>query len=125
MKVYQAIARCLRGLQYSPVPGVTEMWAERLERIERETLPSGSGFDSGTKVDLESSKPNRIVLETSFHHMNDCGMYDGWTEHKVIVVPDMIYGIDIRITGRDRNGIKYYIGERISDYLHQDYEFTA
>lgn len=74
-----------------------------------EALPSGSGFDNGTGIDLDASKPNRIVLYTSFHHMNDVGMYDGWTDHTVIVTPSFVHGLDLRITGRDRNDIKEYI----------------
>jgi hypothetical protein len=42
--------------------------------------------------------------------MTEGGMYDGWTEHTVVVTPSLAFGINIRITGRNRNDIK--------DYLH-------
>lgn len=84
--------------------------ADKLAELVREHMPSGAGFDSGTKLD-DSSKPNRLVFTTSFHHMNDGGMYNGWTEHTVIVTPDLASGFDLRVTGRDRNDIKEYIGE--------------
>ena len=53
------------------------------------------------------------MLYTHFHHMNDGGFYDGWTEHSVVVTPSLVYGFDTRITGRDRNDIKNYIGEEM------------
>lgn len=83
---------------------------ERLEQIQRNDLPSGSGLDSGTTIDLDKSTSTKIVLHTSFHHMNDAGMYDGWTEHTLTITP-AFGGIDIKIGGRDRNGIKEYLHE--------------
>lgn len=77
-------------------------------------LPHGSGIDSGTNLDLEASDGrHRIVLHTSFHHMDEGGMYDGWTDHTITVRPDLSFGLDLTISGRDRNEIK--------DYLHEVY----
>lgn len=81
----------------------------RIVDLEDE-LPSGSGFDSGTKLDLDESKPNRLVFNTAFHHMDEHGGYDGWTEHKVIVYPTFD-GFRVIVQGKDRNGIKEYIGD--------------
>ena len=39
---------------------------------------------------------------------DDVGMYDGWTEHELHVTPSF-GGIDLRITGRDRNETKGYL----------------
>ena len=50
-----------------------DTWTERLNRIARNVLPSGGGFDSGTRIDLDASTEEKIVLTTSFHHMNDGG----------------------------------------------------
>src|SRR5689334_20304154 len=63
-----------------------EKHTERLAQLE-DYLPSGSGIDSGTKIDLERSTSARVVLTFSYHHMNDCGMYDGWTDHSAIITP--------------------------------------
>lgn len=88
-------------------------WFERhsstLQAIERDILPSGSGIDSGTKIDLDRTNDDRLVLLTSFHHMNDGGFYDGWTEHTITVRPSLTFGITIAISGRDRNSIKEYL----------------
>lgn len=49
--------------------------------------------------------------------MNDAGYYDGWTSYRVTVYPSFVYGLDIRISGRDRNGIKELIRTRFHDAL--------
>ncbi|HEY5606263.1 MAG TPA: hypothetical protein VIL45_07070 [Thermoplasmata archaeon] len=92
-----------------------QLWLERCEEripaIVEAFLPSGSGFDSGTRLDLDRSTADKLVFSTSFHHMNDGGMYDGWTEHEVIVTPSLAGEFNLRITGRNRNDIKDYMGE--------------
>ncbi len=76
-------------------------------------LPSGSGIDSGTKL-LQASD-EQITLSASFHHMDEQGGYDGWTDHTIIVRP-AFDGLDIRVMGRNRNDIK--------DYLHEVYDMA-
>ena len=94
---------------------------EKLAQLQS-ILPSGSGFDDGTQIDLDRSTPEKIVLSTSFHHMNDGGYYDGWTEHVVTVRPSFVYGLDIHVSGRNRNGIKEYITETFHFALMQQAE---
>ena len=93
-------------------------WLGRIEDIAENLLPSGSGFDNGTTVDLDRSSEKRIVLSTSFHHMNDSGMYDGWTDHDIIVTP-AFDGFDLRVTGRDKRDIKEYIAETFHHCLSE------
>lgn len=81
---------------------------EAIRGFERNELPSGSGIDSGTKIDIERCTPYRVVLTAGFHHMNKDGMYDGWTEHTITVTPSFS-GMDITISGRNRNDIKEYL----------------
>lgn len=98
------------------------IWAELLDTI-MQTAPSGSGIDSGTQLDEDKSSANRLVFLMPFHHMNENGMYDGWTEHTCIVTP-IFGGFDVRITGRNRNGIKDYLGEVYQYWLSQECEYT-
>ena len=92
---------------------------ERIESLVRERMPHGSGFDSGTMLD-DNSTPEKLVFYTSFHHMNDAGMYSGWTEHKVTVKPSLRWGFVLTVSGRDRNEIKGYIEEEFNEALGQD-----
>jgi hypothetical protein len=90
-----------------------------LEDIADKLLPSGSGFDNGTAIDLEQSKPERLVLSTSFHHMNENGFYTKWTQHEVIITPSLAFDFEIKITGRNHNGIKDYMHEVFDHALRQ------
>lgn len=88
-------------------------------------LPHGSGIDGGTNLDLEASDGrHRIVLHTSFHHMGEGGMYDGWTDHTITVRPDLSFGLDLTISGRDRNEIKDYLHEVFYTALTDDQWFV-
>ena len=89
---------------------------ERLEELVKKYLPSGSGFDVGTEFLWEESNRNNLVFATSFHHMDEGGSYDGWTGHKIIVTPDLLFGCNIKITGKNRNDIKEYIHSCFSDF---------
>jgi hypothetical protein len=82
--------------------------------LTREFLPSGSGFDNGTSIYLGESTGEKLVFATSFHHMDDGGSYDGWTDHKVTVRASLIHGFELTISGKNRNGIK----ELIADSFH-------
>lgn len=93
---------------------------EKIEELVKNHLPSGSGFDSGTQFLEDDSKPERLVFFTSFHHTDESGGYDGWTEHKVILTPSLAFGFELRVTGRDRNEIKEYIGETFHHALSQE-----
>lgn len=117
--IYMELAALLVAQANCRKSGNTE-WLERHgDRISElmRNAPSGSGFDSGTKLDADKSKPDKLVFTTSFHHMDESGGYDGWTDHEVIVRPSLMSGFDLRITGRDRNGIKEYIAEIFHSFL--------
>ncbi len=96
--------------------------SNRLKHMEKCYLPSGSGFDNGTKIDLVKSDGNKLVLETSFHHMNSDGYYDGWTQHVITVTPSFIFGLNIKISGRNKNDIKDYIHETFNQALNAEIE---
>lgn len=93
-----------------------------IEGMMKEYFPHGSGFDCGTTLDFEKSTAEKLVISTEYHHMNEAGMYDGWTSHQIIVTPSFVGGYSMRITGRDRNGIKEYIADTFSACL--DAEWT-
>ena len=92
--------------------------------LVRNKMPSGSGIDCGTTINWDLSTEEKLVFHTSFHHMNDAGIYDGWTDHDVYVKPSLFCGITLLITGTDRNQIKDYLHDIFRDCLEQEVEDT-
>ena len=125
-KIYSQLASIVGAYHRCVASGNAEWEQKHEERIEEilESFPSGSGFDNGTKLDFDASGDDKLVFNTAFHHMNDCGMYDGWTEHTVVVTPSLSLGFHVKVTGRDRNGIKDYIAECFSCALNEDYSIA-
>ena len=91
----------------------------KLSYLAKNYLPSGSGVDGGCEIHPQSHA-NNIGIVFSFHHMDEHGGYDGWTAHKAIVTPDFS-GIDVRITGPNRNGIKEYLGDLFHHALSEEF----
>lgn len=91
---------------------------DRAEQLVKDWMPSGSGIDNGTTLDPDST-PDRLVFNTSYHHMDEGGGYAGWTEHQVIVTPSLSSGFELRITGKDRNQIKDYLYDVFDAALRQ------
>jgi hypothetical protein len=93
----------------------TREWITRhedtIERLTKALMPSGSGFDRGTTIDLDASHADKLVFSAPFHHMDENGYYDGWTDHTVTVTPSLQLGFNLRISGRNRNAIKDYMYE--------------
>lgn len=98
--------RCKGG---QGAPGWEERWNAYIEQLER-ALPHGSGLDGKVQLVREKSNERRLVIFAEYHHMNEAGFYSGWTDHEVIVTATFD-GLDIRVTGRNRNGIKEYLAE--------------
>lgn len=124
MKVYQAFAQAIEARNNCKRGGNVEWvetWAERIKTLESE-LPSGSGFDNGTRLD-DSSTKDRLVFSTSFHHMNEDGYYCGWSHHTAAVTPSLAHGIDVRITGRNVRDVKDYIGDIFDDAMAREIEW--
>ena len=120
LPLYQLIARAGDAAIYCAKRGSEEwlqVWEDLLAQCE-ELLPSGSGFDAGTKI--ESASASKIVLKTAYHHMNECGYYDGWTEHVIVVVPNFMYELDLKIGGRNKNNVKEYIADVFYEVLRRE-----
>ena len=80
--------------------------------------PSGAGWNEGTKLGEWNGRT--IVFFGSFHHMDEYGGYDGWTEHIIKVKPSLAYGFDLTISGKNRNEIKDYLAEMFSTWLDEE-----
>jgi hypothetical protein len=129
--LYKQIASAVDARSRCILRGSTEWeqrWDARIKKME-EALPSGSGFDNGTTITVghpgtsvgDRSIPDRLVLVTSFHHMDEGGGYDGWTEHQVRVTASLIFDFELRVTGPNRNDIKDHIAETFQAALAEVY----
>jgi hypothetical protein len=93
---------------------------ETLEKLVTEYMPSGSGLDRGTQLLTERSGPEKLVFVTAFHHMTEHGYYDGWTDHIVTVTPAFDGSLYVRVSGRNRNGIKDVIADTFTVHLRTE-----
>lgn len=112
--VYQKLAMLLQSIancQNTHNKEWERKHEESVRQIVRDFMPSGSGWDEGTKIDMVESGPNMLYLYGSFHHMNEFGMYDGWTSHVIRVRPSLADGFYMTIGGQNRNDIKEHLHE--------------
>lgn len=124
MKLYQAIATAIVARENSYETYNQEWlenWENKLEEYQK-LLPSGSGFDSGCEIDLDNSNGERIRIKADFHHMNEHGFYDGWTEHTVTIRASLLFGFEVRVNGVNRNNIKEYIQETFNHVMSMEVE---
>jgi len=98
---------------------------DRIHEICRNHMPSGSGIDNGTRIDLQRSTPEKLVFQVNYHHMNDAGYYDGWTEHTVTVKASLFDKFTITVSGRNRNDIKSYIADLLYWALREQITYMA
>lgn len=119
--LYQVLALALIQLENCEKSGNVE-WAHKADRrirdMVRNHMPSGSGVDNGTQFISSESTPDKLVFQANYHHMSEHGYYDGWTDHTVTVRPSLAFGVDIKISGPNRNDIKSYLHELIQDCLN-------
>jgi hypothetical protein len=103
-------------------------WATRHKlrcfELVKEWMPSGSGIDSGTEIDLDESGQDKLVFTTSYHHMDDGGCYAGWSDHKITVTPSFVGGFSIEFEGENRDDIQEYLGDMFHEALKQEIEVT-
>lgn len=92
-------------------------WEQKHEEAIEEmlkALPQGSGIDSGVKFLWDKSTPEKLIFNFGFHHMDENGYYNGWTDHTLTITPSLQFGYEIKISGRNRNQIKEYLHELFS-----------
>lgn len=118
MKLYQRFAQVIEALNNCLKSG-NASWAAKHEDTLDELLglmPSGSGVDSGTKLNYDKSTPEKLVFIVAFHNMDENGFYCGWTHHEVVVTPSLAHDFNLKVTGRNN---KYDVKDYLAD-LYQD-----
>jgi len=127
-KLYSALASAVGALATCRAKDSTSewesRWADRIEYMCKEHLPHGSGVDCGVVLDLDKSRPDRLVFTLGFHNMDSNGMYDGWSHYTAILTPCLQFDYKLRVTmsGKSR---KYadidYIRDLLDHSLNQSY----
>lgn len=121
-QIYKKIASLVQAIENCKNSNNAEWQSNHETTISdliKNTAPSGSGIDCGTKIDFDSCTADKLVFHADFHHMNDGGFYDGWTSHEIIVTPSLAFDFNLKITSKDRNEIKEYLHDVYSNWLSE------
>lgn len=121
--IYETISSLLIAVRNCEKAGNAEWLGKHRAKIQTILdghMPSGSGIDTGTIFQWEKSTPEKLVFTCSYHHMDESGGYDGWTDHTVTVRASLWNKLQISISGKDRNQIKEYLHECYSHALEQE-----
>lgn len=117
--LYQELASLVQARLNCIQSGNTE-WrnnhTSEISRLVDEYMPSGSGIDNGTAIDLGKSTGSKLVFNVAFHHMDENGFYCGWTDHTITITPSFS-NFDIRISGPNKRNIKEYLHDVYSSAL--------
>jgi hypothetical protein len=108
-------------VQYEFTPGYRIIEKELLELNSK--LPSGSeiGFNEGPTIELNKSRPERLVFSAKYYH-TDREYRDRITTHGIIVTPSLVNELKIIVTGENYENIKDYIEAVFWDALMQEIE---
>lgn len=121
-KVYQELASLVVARNNCIAEGNTNgkrNHSARITDIIDNYFPSSGGIAKGVAIDLDKSNGSKLVFTFSYHHMNDAGSYDGWTEY-VLTITATFHGINLSISGPDRNNIKEYLYAMFGYRLEQE-----
>jgi len=126
-KVYQEFAKCLGAWKAccEMVPRNHEWeprWDKRIKDLV-DGMPHGSGIDGEWVFDRENSGNDELNFYCSYHHMDEYGGYDGWTDFKARVWPDLQFGFRLRIVGpfpKKYSDTRDYLHEVIDCYLNEE-----
>ena len=97
--------------------------AERVEWLCKNFLPSGSGVDCGTVLDMGASKPERLVFIMEYHAMSASGHYCGWHTYKLTVKPSLIHGFTVDC--RSSSDTADYLCDILNHALSAEHERDA
>lgn len=131
MPYVKSVVQFIAASVYQIRNGTNYEYEHDLDTLVRYWMPSGSGIDCGTRIDIVKSTSTKLIFTFDFHHMNQDGFYCGWTNHKLIVTPDF-EDFNMRITGqhpsRQRHNTQYfhdYLYSTFSHALQSRYNYTV
>jgi len=114
------LARYIQARKNCEASGNTEwfdIWTERITKLCEKHMPHGSGLDVGCELDLPACTARKLVIVTSYHHMNEAGFYTGWTDHKINVTASLTSGFEVTVTGKNKNDVKEWLATLFTEIL--------
>lgn len=99
---------------------MAEEHEDAIRALAKEYLPSGSGINSGTTVNLIKSTGQKLVMHCIFYHIEG-DTYGTKTGHTITATASLATDFNLYITGEDYNGIKEYL----YDTFRQALEFNV
>ena len=120
-KVYQELASRILA-QNNCIESDNWEWEEKHGNVAgyivENYLPSGSGISEIEEISFAGH--DKIVFHSSYHLMDENGMYDGWLKFKVVVKPSLVCGITVDVIGNfSQKGGKY---SYLKDYLTEEFD---
>lgn len=117
-KVYEALAAKVTARRNAVTSG-NRLWERRhsdaIDDILCSHLPHGSGLDGVTVIDYGRTKPDKLVIHSEYHAMDDNGMYDRWISFHLTIRPSLQFGITLTIVG------DFGRYQDVKEYLHEVY----
>jgi len=120
-KFYQELAHYFNAYNNCIKNGNKEYETIHRQNIEQmiDLLPHGSGIDGKTEFNFNKSRENKLIIDSSYHCMDQNGFYDGWVDFSIMITSSLIFEVDIVITGKF---CKKY--ESVKDYLQETFQYT-
>ena len=124
-KLYAQLASSVQA-RANCADGQNNEWYDRHERTVLDLvdnfLPHGSGIDSDLEFDFETSTGEKLVINGSYHAMDENGMYDGWIDFLVTVRPSLQFGFDLNVQFTGANSRAYRKYGDVREYLHEIFD---
>ena len=115
MKLYEKIYQTLQALNNCKKENKEKWINKHIEKLDtyNNLLPSGSGINNGSYIDIDNIKNETITISSSYDTMKN-DMYDKTIVFKIIVKPSLFDNIDIKITPITELKKAY-----VDDYIHE------
>ena len=122
LTVIEAIAVTVMAIKNCQKTGneFEESHKNKLQQLIEEYLPHGSGIDGEIGVDIDQSTPEKVVIYFEYHLMDENGCYVGWENYELKCTPSFIYGVDIKIKGKNKNDLKDYFYQLFHSALSEE-----
>lgn len=92
--------------------GVDDIMGKMVENFLNENF-SGSGIDSG--YTLNGSTRRNLIINSSYHCMDEHGGYDGWQDFKLLIDKENITEFKLQFTGYRRQKYVYLLRDYLED----------